>query len=174
MRYFMIALLALLIVGCELSDDRPEHEKVLRVFKDKKIKTMFPEEPEMLPIEDVFIGNGIGKKRTYLINDSDSVSFMICNITTDEYDDASIENLIEEFKESYMITDFDPIFESDFNRMNYYKAASPMSEKYFYVKFGDGVESSDVFYAMTIGQEEYPDSTMSWYFLDNTTNAYGY
>jgi len=174
MRQLLIVFGAFLLIGCTPTDDRPAHEKSLKVFKDKKVQTVFPDEPEMLDIEDVFIGDGIGKKRSYLVEDSDSVTFMIVNITANDYDDGTIDNLIQEFKDTYMISEFEPIDEDNYERENYYKAASPMSEKYFYVKFSDGAESKDVFYALTVSSDAYPDSAMSMFFLDETVDSYAF
>ncbi|MFT7613782.1 MAG: hypothetical protein ACI9J3_002762 [Parvicellaceae bacterium] len=174
MRQFLIVIGAFLLIGCTGADNRPAYEKDLKVFKDKKVQSVFPDEPDKLPIEEVFIGEGIGKKRSYLVENSDSVTFMIVNITTDEYDDATIDNLIQEFKDTYMISDFELVNEDNYEWENYYKAGSPMSDKFFYVKFREGAESKDVFYALTVATDSYPDSAMSMFFLEQTVDSYGY
>lgn len=168
MRFYILAATAILLMGCDTTTSGPAYEQDLQHFQDKKIRSLFPAEPEMLEIEDVFFGDGTAKKRTYLVQNPDSVTYMVCNLTSDDYMYNNMDLLIEEFKETNLITDMEEISPEEAYEPCY-KATSGISDKYFYVKFGDGASSYDMFYAFTTSQGAFPDSALSMYFLENTS-----
>ncbi len=168
---FILLILSAALFSCGTPEIVSDPALTLRKFKDKKIASVFPSEPEMLPIEDVFFGEGIGIKRTYLAQESDSAAYIVSNFTTKEYNGKRIESAIEEFKELYMISHMDSLSEKGLKYANYYLATSDLSNIHYYVKFALGTTSNDVFYATSTCIGAYPDSATSMYFLNNSSSS---
>ena len=167
----ILLILSAALFSCGTPENGSNPEQTLRKFKDKKIASVFPSEPEMLPIEDVFFGEGLGIKRTYLAQESDSAAYIVSNFTTKEYNGKRIESAIEEFKELYMISHMDSLSEKDLKYSNYYVAISDLSNIHYYVKFALGATSNDVFYATSTFIGAYPDSATAMYFLNHSSSS---
>jgi hypothetical protein len=167
----ILLILSAALFSCGAPDVLSDPARTLRKFKDKKIVSVFPSEPEMLPIEDVFFGEGIGIKRTYLAQESDSTAYIVSNFTTKEYNGNRIDSAIEEFKELYMISHMDSLSDRGLKYSNCYLATSELSNIHYYVKFALGTTSNDVFYATSTCIGTYPDSATSMFFLNHSSRS---
>ena len=171
LKYVIVFNLILVLVACGPSEQINDSTSKFQRFKDDKIESTFPELPEMLPIEDVFFGNGTGIKRTYLSEQNDSLMYLVCNITISGYNEDDIKAAITEFKESYMISEIQPL---DIGVVNdsVYQAYSELSGFYYFVKFGRGATLYDVYYATCGHNGSYPDSVTAFYFLEHSIGSH--
>ncbi len=158
------------LISCGSGSQNAENSYLekLKVFEDNKVRTLFPEEPERLPIEEDFVGSQVVSKRTYLVqNDTDSVVFMVVYLESEDQEMLETNDVINYFRETNMIGTFDTIVD----RAPYftiYKAVSNISERCYWAKFQSGGSSSTGMISLVVSEGAHVDSSMAMHFLENT------
>ncbi|MBL4703764.1 MAG: hypothetical protein JKY54_04535 [Flavobacteriales bacterium] len=165
--FLLLGLLVFFAISC---DNGPEYKIRMKKYEDDKIVSVFVSEPELLEAEEVFFGDDIALKKTYIVKDSGNVTFMVVNFSSEKMIIQSLTNVMEEFKESQMVSELE-LIEGKSASKNYYKGISNLSDNHYYVKFFQkGVK--DVYYSMVLSCGAFPDSAMSMYFLQQTKPHY--